>query len=177
MAERHQHLTTFAVVALIVVIGDLVTKQIALAALADGSVPVESLGDRIRLVLQSNHGAAFGISLGPHTWVINVALTLIALAIVAPVCPALARIDGHAPHMLGLVAGAAGGNLVSLLTPPYGVPDFIAIEHRGGQELVFNLADVAAYMGLLLSIRVAVLLVKRLRDGRRPVAPLPYDAR
>ena len=49
----------------------------------------------------------------------------------APVCLSLCRATcGHrslVPLMLGLIAGAATGNLVSLISSPEGVPDFIAV--------------------------------------------------
>jgi lipoprotein signal peptidase len=165
VADRDRHGRNFLAVALLVVLGDLVTKQFAVAHLGAGGEMLAALGDRVRLVALSNTQSAFGISFGSYTWNINVGLTLAAIVLIAPMCRELAAIDAHAPQMLGLIAGGAGGNLLSLLTPPHGVPDFIAIDHGGGQELVFNVADVAAYAGLLLMLRVGYLLARRLRGG------------
>ena len=166
-----QHLANFTAVALVVVFGDLVTKELAVALLADGGHSLgalgQALGERVRLTVLANTQGAFGLSFGPHTWNVNVALTLGAIVLMAPVCRDLARIHASAPQTLGLIAGAAGGNLLSLLTPPHGVPDFIAIDHGGGHELVLNFADVAAYLGILLMIRVALAILRHLRQGER----------
>jgi lipoprotein signal peptidase len=170
--DRHpqqHHLATFTVVALLVVLGDLATKDLAVALLGDGGASLgavgHALGERIRLTVVGNTHGAFGMSLGPHTWNVNVGLTLGAIALMVPVCRDLARIDAAAPRALGLIAGAAAGNLVSLLTSPFGVPDFIAVDRGGGRELVLNVADVAAYVGIVLMIGVALSIVRHLRDG------------
>ena len=170
MATRDQHLTRFTFVALLVVLGDLVTKQVAVSLLGDGASSLGALGgmlgERVRLVVVANTQSAFGISLGAHTWGVNVALTLAAILLIAPVCRELARLDARAPQTLGLIAGAAGGNLVSLVTSSRGVTDFIAIEHRAGRELVLNFADVAAYTGLILMIPLGLAIVRQLREAR-----------
>jgi lipoprotein signal peptidase len=167
---RNRHLTTFTAVALAVVLGDLVTKQLALALVADGGASLGALGhligERVRLVLVANSQSAFGIALGPHTWGINVALTLGAILLAAPVCRELASLDASAPRSLGLIAGAAGGNLLSLVSSPNGVPDFIAIDRGAGHELVLNLADVAAYAGLALMLPLGLAILRRLREAR-----------
>jgi lipoprotein signal peptidase len=164
---RERHLATLATVAFLVVLADLATKWLAVAWLADeqtSSGALGALGERVRLVLVANAHGAFSVGLGPHTRGINVALTSLAIVLVVRVCRELARVDSLAPRALGLIAGAAGGNLVSLLTSPGGVPDFVAIDHGGGHELVLNLADVAAYAGLVLMLRITVLLVRRIRQ-------------
>jgi lipoprotein signal peptidase len=167
--REQQHLSIFTAVALAVVLGDLVTKDLAVALLADGGSSLgafgHALGERVRLTVLANSQGAFGLSFGPHTWNVNVGLTLAAIALMAPVCRDLARVHASAPHTLGLIAGAAGGNLVSLLTSPHGVPDFIAFDRGGGHELVFNVADVAAYVGIVLMVRVALALLRHLRAG------------
>ncbi|HET7458202.1 MAG TPA: signal peptidase II [Gemmatimonadaceae bacterium] len=176
MPQRDQHLATFTAVALLVVFGDLVTKDLAVALLADGGSSLgalgHALGERVRLTVLANAQGAFGMSYGPHTWSVNVGLTLASIALMAPVCGALARVHAGAPRSLGLIAGAAGGNLISLLTSPHGVPDFIAVDRGGGHELVFNVADVAAYVGILLMARVALAIVQHLREGERATAPV-----
>lgn len=169
MATRDQHLTRFTFVALLVVLGDLVTKQVALALLGDGHASLEwlgILGERVRLVVVGNTQSAFGVSLGAHTWSVNVALTLAAVLLIPAVCRELARFDARAPQTLGLIAGAAGGNLVSLVTSSRGVTDFIAIEHGAGRELVLNFADVAAYTGLVLMVPLGMAIVRQLREAR-----------
>jgi lipoprotein signal peptidase len=166
--REQQHLANFTAVALLVVLGDLVTKELAVWLLADGGASLgafgRALGDRVRFTLLANTQGAFGMSLGPHTWSVNVGLTLAAIVLMAPVCRDLARVDASAPRSLGLIAGAAGGNLVSLVTSTRGVTDFIAIEHGAGRELVLNFADVAAYSGLVLMVPLGLAIVRRLRE-------------
>jgi lipoprotein signal peptidase len=154
---------TFAACALAVATVDLVSKRLAVAFLAERDVPV--MGNVIRLAVVLNDQSAFGIALGPYTWHINFALTLIALVLTVVLCQALSRIDVWAPIVLGLIAGAAAGNLLSLLLSPRGVIDFVAVSRGDGRELVFNLADVAAVLGLLLIVRTGVRVVHAIRAG------------
>ena len=174
MPARDRHLTTLTAVALVVLLGDLATKELAVALFADGGASLGALGrllgERVRLTVVANDQSAFGIALGPHTWGINVALTLGAILLILPVCRELARLDPRAPRALGLIAGAAGGNLVSMLVSPAGVPDFIAIEHAGGRELVLNVADVAAYTGLVLMVPLGLAVLRRVREARAEAA-------
>ncbi len=120
-----------------------------------------ALGRGVRLAVVLNNQSAFGVSLGRYTWHINLALTLVALVLTIMLCRALATLDSWSPVMLGLIAGAATGNLASLLTSPRGVLDFIAVT-TGSHELVFNLADVAACCGLLLLLRTAWTVVREI---------------
>jgi signal peptidase II len=153
-ALRQTPISGLAVCATAVAIVDLGTKQIAATILgARGDVPVPLIGHVVRLAVVLNDQSAFGVSLGPYTWHINLVLTAIALFLSVVLCRALAAVDSWAPLMLGLIAGAATGNLVSLVLSPQGVPDFIAVQRGSGQELVFNLADVAAVIGVLLLVR------------------------
>jgi len=88
------------------------------------------------------------------------------MLLIPAVCRELARFDERAPQTLGLIAGAAGGNLLSLVTSTRGVTDFIAIEHGAGRELVLNFADVAAYAGLVLMVPLGLAIVRQLREAR-----------
>ncbi len=157
---------TFAIWFAVVVALDLVSKAVASRLLtAWGNVPI--IPGAMRLVLAHNDQSAFGISVGPYTWEINCALTLIALLLAFSLCKPLAVIDRWSPVMLGLIAGAATGNLFSLITTPRGVVDFMAIEHGGGHLLVFNFADVAAALGVVLTVRAAITVVRVILAERR----------
>jgi lipoprotein signal peptidase len=145
---------------------DLGSKQIAFAALAAHGAPVPLVGHTLRLAAVLNDQSAFGVSLGPYTWEINVVLTFLGLVLSVVLCPALAVIDCWAPIMLGLIAGAATGNVVSLFASPGGVPDFIAVNTGHGHELVFNLADVAAIAGVVLLARTAALVTRAVVHSR-----------
>ena len=153
----------FAGCALAVATADWASKALATSLLGQREIPV--FGEVVRLALVLNDQSAFGVSLGPYTWHINIALTALALALSAILCPALTRIDVWAPIMLGLIAGAAAGNLVSMLSSPHGVVDFVAVSRGDGRELVFNLADVAAVLGLILIVRTGTRVIGAIRRG------------
>jgi len=156
-----------AATATAVAVIDLATKQIAslvLGTQGDVSIPLFMQAVRLRVIL--NDQSAFGVSLGPYTWHINLVLTTIALLLCLSLCRALAVIDHWAPVMLGLITGAATGNLVSLIASPEGVPDFIAVRSAQGHELVFNLADVAAVIGVALLIRTTWAVARALKHPR-----------
>jgi signal peptidase II len=162
---------TFGIWAGVVVVLDLVSKYLADGWLSDWrDVPI--VDGAVRLVLVHNDQAAFGVSLGAHTWQINCVLTIVALTLTALLCRPLVSIDRWAPVMLGLIAGAAAGNLVSLIASPYGVVDFVAVGEGEGRELVFNLADVAAVTGLVLTVRTVVTVLRVMRAERRAAVML-----
>ena len=152
--------TTVAVV-------DLTSKRLAASLLGQHDLPLPMLGSGVRLSVVFNDQSAFGVSLGPYTWHINFVLTLLALVLTIVLCRALSAIDGWAPVMLGLIAGAAAGNLVSLIVSPNGVLDFIAIGDSVDRELVFNLADVAAILGVVLLVRTAWTVGREIARGNR----------
>jgi signal peptidase II len=156
-------------VALVVLLCDLATKELALFFLSDGAVRLPLLPKAIRFVLVANSGAAGGVWLGEHTRAINIGATTFAITLATPVCRALAQIHRLAPMSLGLIVGAAMGNLLSLLIAP-AVIDFIAIDRGHGHEFVFNVADVAALAGLLLMAPITIAIVQRLRETRRTAA-------
>ncbi len=157
---------TFIVCALVVVVADLVTKALA-ARYLDGAHPISLLTGAMRLVLAHNDQSALGISIGPYTWQINCALTLVALLLAGVLCRPLAVIDHWSPIMLGLIAGAAAGNLYSLVASPRGVVDFVAFTPVSGREVIFNLADVAAVLGLVLTVRAALTVTRVIIAERR----------
>ena len=151
---------------------DLASKQIALDTLsARGAAPVALIDHAVRFAIVLNDQSAFGVSLGPYTWHINLVLTFLGLVLSIVLCPSLTVVDGWAPVMLGLIAGAATGNMVSLVFSPDGVPDFIAVTGGHGHEWVFNLADVAALVGIVMLIRSARLIGRAVVRVRREGGP------
>lgn len=116
---------------------DLLTKQWALTALADGRSR-HIIGDVLRLRLTSNSGAAFSLG-ADSTWV----FTIIATVVVAVIIWKAADI-GHVAWMIGVggLLGGAVGNLTDRLFREPGfahghVVDFIALPNFP----VFNVAD------------------------------------
>jgi lipoprotein signal peptidase len=161
---RRSPLIPLARVATLVAIGDLVTKQ--LAVLWIGTLEQRASSAVIRFGVVHNDKGAFGLSLGNYTWELSLALTLAAIALIVPVAKDLSRIDDRAPTALGLIAGGAIGNLVSLLMNRAGVVDFIALQRADGVGIVLNAADVAAYAGVAMLARTAARVVSAIRRNR-----------
>jgi signal peptidase II len=161
---RRSPLIPLARVATLVAIGDLVTKQ--LAVLWIGTLDPRASNALIRFGVVHNDKGAFGLSVGDYTWQLSLALTLAAIALIIPVAKDLSRIDERAPMALGLIAGGAIGNLVSLLVNRAGVVDFIAIQRADGVGIVLNAADVAAYAGVAMLARTAGRVVSAIRRNR-----------
>jgi lipoprotein signal peptidase len=158
-------MAVLARIALLVAVGDWVTKAVALRLLA-GEPIVVSQG--FRFALLHNDGTAFGWSAGAYTWQLNLALTLVSILLMIPVASDLARIDKAAPRALGLILGGAVGNFASLLASPQGVVDFMSVSLGGEAALVFNLADLAAYVGLAMMLRTGFLIVTEMRRAAMP---------
>ena len=166
IAPRDAATTAFGGVALLVALGDTFTKQIAMALVPAGGMSLGVLPDRIRLLPVLNDQAAFGVGLGTYTWEINVVVTLATILLIMRVCKDLAAVDPWAPRILGLIAGAALGNLISLTLSPGGVPDFIAVGIGGGAEIVMNFADIAAYLGIVLMLKLVVSILRAMKARR-----------
>lgn len=160
MTSARRHLSQLSQIALTVAACDLATKFAATAALS--AAPV-ILTDWLRLSLVHNSQGAFGVPMGEYARQLNLALTLSAIALMVPVTRDLSRIDRWAPMSLGLIVGAALGNLTSLILSARGVVDFIAVRTGEASHLVLNVADIAAYAGMALLCRTAYLLVARIR--------------
>jgi len=167
VAPRDAATTAFGGVALLVALGDTFTKQIAMGLLPGGGASLGILPDRFRLLPVLNDQAAFGIGLGTYTWEINVVVTLATVVLIMCACRDLAAVDPWAPRILGLIAGAALGNLISLTLSPGGVPDFMAVTIGGGREIVMNFADIAAYLGLVLMGKLAWSILRAMREAKQ----------
>ena len=168
MRRSRTYLIPFATTALLVAAADLGTKHLAESLLGTAEVPYVALGDLVRLVVVHNDALAFGFSVGSYTWPLNIAMSVAAIVLIVAVCGELATIDSAAPRALGLIGGAALGNLASLILSPAGVVDFLAFGRGGGRELVLNFADVAAYLGLAMIARTTWLAVRALQAEQQP---------
>ncbi|HUQ83714.1 MAG TPA: signal peptidase II [Gemmatimonadaceae bacterium] len=154
-------------VAAIVALGDLMTKQVALLWIGALEPKVSSF---IRFGVVHNDKGAFGLTAGNYTWEVSLALTLAALVLIVPVARDLAGIDQRAPVALGLIAGGAFGNLVSLLLSPAGVVDFIALQRADGAGIVLNVADIGAYAGVAMLMRTTAMVIAAIRQSRQQPA-------
>jgi signal peptidase II len=153
--------------AAVVVVGiDLLTKQLALTNLSDGSV-VRVLGGAVYFDLTRNSGAAF--SIGANITVLFPIITVVVLSGVVW----LARRLRSVPWALsmGLIVGGALGNLIDRLfrapAPLHGhVVDFISLFAPAGERFaIFNAADSALSCGVVLAILLE--FTGRRRDGTR----------
>src|SRR5689334_1206831 len=160
---RRSPLVPLARIAALVALGDLLTKQVAVLWIGTLEPRVSSM---IRFGVVHNDKGAFGLSVGDYTFELSLALTLAALVLIVPVARDLSRIDDRASAALGLVAGGAIGNLVSLLVSPAGVVDFIAIQRADGAGIVLNVADVAAYAGVAMLMRTTAMVIAAIRRNR-----------
>lgn len=151
-------------IAVLVACGDWLTKAVAARVVAGDPVV---FSERLRFAVVHNNGAVGGWSAGAYTWELNLALTLAAIVLMVPVTRELARIDSAAPRALGLIVGGALGNFASLVFSPPGVVDFISIAVSAHSEVVLNVADVAAYVGLAMIARTGFLIVAEIRRSAR----------
>jgi signal peptidase II len=143
---------------------DLLTKELAVRTLGDHGLV--SLTERLSLTLVWNTGAAGGVSMGPFTWLINVAVTILALGLVLSVVRPMASVDPRATMALGLVSGGAVGNLLSMVAGPFGVADFIGIRLTADTTMVANVADFFLWTGALMLAPTAATLVRMARVER-----------
>ena len=172
VSKPNAHLGTLARIAALVAAGDWLTKAVAARFVGNEAL---IFSDRLRFAVVHNDGTAFGLSAGAYTWHLNLALTLAAILLMIPVARDLARIDEAAPRALGLIVGGAMGNLASLVFSPPGVVDFISVSVGAHSELVLNVADLAAYLGLAMMVRTGFLIAAELRRTSRQGRSTPVE--
>lgn len=141
-----------AVVAAVALL-DQVTKTFMVSWLEPGE-SVAVIGDWFRFRLLFNPGAAFSMGSG-STWL----FTVIQIAFIAAVAIYAPRVrDPWLAVGLGLIAGGAAGNLFDRLARPPAfflghVVDFVSV----GNFAVFNLADAAITVGVVVFIAATLL--------------------
>lgn len=164
--SRRSPLIPLLRIATLLAAGDLLTKQVAVLWVGTLEPHVSSA---VRFGVVHNDKGAFGLTAGDYTFELSLVLTLAALVLIIPVTRDLARIDHRAPAGLGLIAGGAIGNLVSLLVSPAGVVDFIAIQRADGAGIVLNVADIGAYAGVAMLMRTTAMVIAAIRRTKRGV--------
>lgn len=135
-----------AAIAIAVLALDQWTKRWATGALADRP-PMRVLDGVVQFTYTRNPGVAFGLGAGSHFpyWIFSVvaAIAIVALLVLRPDRPPLKR------AALGLVLGGAVGNLIDRVR--FGeVVDFILLSWRHWQFPVFNVADSAVSIGVVI---------------------------
>jgi signal peptidase II len=152
MASARRKARLFWSLAAAVVALDVVTKLVAVQALAPMYTPRDVFGEWVRLTLVYNKCAAFGLCIGPSwssRWVFLV-LTLVALAILARLYRSTRAGDALRTAALGLVCGGAVGNLIDRVRHGAGVVDFMDLGVGDWRWPTFNVADIAVSVGAFL---------------------------
>lgn len=141
----------FWVTAIVVIIVDFVTKQLALTHLQPG-YPREVIGDVVRFTLAFNPGAAFSMSVGPPavSRVVFGAFAAIALFVLWRLYRS--SLPGEKMKVLACALAFAGaaGNLIDRIRSTRGVVDFIDIGVEDVRFWTFNVADSAVSVGAVL---------------------------
>lgn len=141
--------------ALAILLVDCTTKELAVETLSPEHVPHAVAGDVIRFTLSYNAGSAMSLIAGPEVRWPLVVLGFVVLGVLARLAwltPAAATWRRVA---LGLLMGGALGNLLSRVSSPRGVVDFIDVGIGELRFYLFNVADVGVFLGACL---LAVLL-------------------
>jgi signal peptidase II len=164
--SRARAVAVLAIVSILAVVADIVTKQLVITHLREGE-PVRVIGGVLYFDLIRNGGAAF--SMGTHvTWVFPT-IAIVVIGAIAYLSMRL-RSVGWAIS-LGLVVGGALGNLIDRLfrapAPFRGeVVDFISLFSNSGRGFaIFNFADSCLTIGVILAVLLE--LSGRHRDGSR----------
>ncbi|HEY2377153.1 MAG TPA: signal peptidase II [Gemmatimonadaceae bacterium] len=168
--RRSSNAALFWPVMLLVTVSDFITKRLAVETLIERSLPRDVFGDWFRLALVRNPGAAFGLNVGLYSRFIFMALTIVALIILARLYRSTRPGDASRVVALALVCGGAIGNLIDRVSSAKGVIDFIDV---GISEITrwptFNVADMAVSFGAFL---LAWVLWEEDRDLAGEVAPV-----
>ncbi len=160
MSTRVEKVRLLAVVLATVVLLDLVTKTLVQSNFTlDQQVDV--LGSVIRLTYIQNPGAAFGLYFGPWSRQIFLALSLVALVVLAALYWYTPAPDKARLLAIALLCGGALGNLVDRMRSPRGVVDFVDVGLGAIRWPVFNVADIAVTTGAI------VLALSLWREDRR----------
>ena len=160
----------FWAVALAVLLGDLLTKQIVERVLLPVP-PVTVLGDWVQLRLVYNQGAAFGLDLGPFSRWIFLLIAIAAIVLLYRLSRGSRSGDTLRHFACGLVAGGAAGNLLDRIRSSQGVVDFIDVGIGTHRWPTFNVADMAVSCGaIVLAISLWLEDARRSRTEAAPSA-------
>lgn len=170
-SRKRRRLLLFAVVALVVVALDVISKALVVADLPIGHPPVRVLGGVLYLQQTRNSGAAFSLGTG-----FTVILTVLAVAVALLIVRIATRLRSTGWAIaLALIFGGAVGNLIDRLfrAPGVGrghVVDWLSLFGPDGRYWpIFNVADSAIVCGAILAALLAVIGIEF--DGRRGRSP------
>jgi signal peptidase II len=157
-ARRPRRIGLFAVVAILVLGLDILSKSVVAAHLGHHA-PIRLLGGAVYLVEARNSGAAFSVGTGA-----TVVLTVIAVAVIVVILRVASRLRSLGWAVaLGLILGGALGNVVDrIFRSPGGgrghVVDWISVFSSDGHIWpIFNAADSAVVCGAITAAIVALV--------------------
>jgi len=136
--------------AIVLLLADCTTKELAVERLSPASVPHEILGDWLRLTLAYNQGAAMGLTIGPWSRLGFAVLAIAALVVLVKLYRQTAPTAAVRTAALALLIAGAAGNLLDRIRSPHGVIDFIDVGIGPVRFWTFNLADTWITVGALL---------------------------
>lgn len=151
MIEQRKFLLRYAVLGVLLVVLDLVSKDAIEENLADGSV--KDLLPFLRLGLVYNQGAAFGFLADASGWQLPFFMA-VAIIISVVIIVRLVRAAGTEKWFevaLVLILSGAIGNLVDRVRVGY-VVDFVQFYYGAWQFPAFNVADTAIFFGVSMVI-------------------------
>jgi signal peptidase II len=111
---------------------------------------VDIIGEYLRLTYIYNPGAAFGISIGPHSRQLFLILSVVALGALLAMYWYTPATDRTRLLAISLICGGAMGNLIDRVRSESGVVDFIDIGVGDVRWPVFNIADIAVTTGAII---------------------------
>ena len=145
--------TLLLVLAIVATVGcDRETKHLASARLA-GRAARSYLGDTVRLVYAENTGAFLSLGAGWPEWARRGALGVVVAAALVGIALVAWRQRGGGSTALGLslILGGGGSNLFDRIAWGH-VVDFMVLRAGPLQTGVFNVADVAITLGVVLVV-------------------------
>lgn len=111
---------------------------------------VDIVGEYLRLTYIYNPGAAFGISVGPHSRQIFLVLSVVALGALVGMYWYTPLSDRVRLVAIALICGGAIGNLIDRVRSEAGVVDFLDVGVGDIRWPVFNIADIAVTTGAII---------------------------
>jgi len=145
---RRLSLTFETAIPVVVLIFDQLTKAWVRSTMTlNEAIPV--VGDVIRLTYIHNEGAAFGLSVGPHSSLVFLVLAAVASVLVLYLLLSSPREERMQRVALALILGGALGNIIDRIRWSM-VVDFIQVGVAGHYWPIFNVADSAVTLGAVL---------------------------
>lgn len=145
---RRISLTLETAIPIVVVVLDQLTKAWVRSTMTlNETIPV--VGDVVRLTYIHNEGAAFGLSVGPHSSQVFLVLAAVASVLVLYLLLSAPREERMQRIALALILGGALGNIIDRVRWSM-VVDFIQVGVAGHFWPIFNVADSAVTVGAVL---------------------------